>query len=124
VETKIIEAVQSKTHSGNWGKFLVGVPDVEWARRSQVDTGFSGPLLSAIGWSRNHVWVLDLQTGEGAFPRPGGPASADLAKHRILACPLFDPFLGRLYERCRENGGLELNSLPGVVEFPSAEFSF
>jgi hypothetical protein len=67
VKTKIIEGVQSLAEPGNWGKFLVGVPDEEWARQSRVNTEFSGPLLSAIGWSWQHIWVLDLQTGEGAF---------------------------------------------------------
>ncbi|HMG64396.1 MAG TPA: hypothetical protein VK599_15750 [Streptosporangiaceae bacterium] len=125
MKTKIVEAVQSKEHPGNWGKFLVGEPDIEFTRRSAVNTEFSGSLLTSLGWTWQHVWVLDLQTGEGAFFKPGGLASADLAKHRIWVCPLFEPFLEWLYERHRESGGrLDPDDLPEVVELPNAEFAF
>jgi hypothetical protein len=124
VRTKIIEAVQSKAARGNWGKFMVMVPDEEWAYRSRVGTQFGGPLLSACGWSGGHVWVLDLQTGEGAFFRPGGWAKADLEKHRVWVCPLYEPFLEWLYARYRENPRLDIGDLPDVVELPGAEFAF
>jgi hypothetical protein len=124
VKTKIIEGVQDLKVPGNWGKFLVGEPDVEFTRASAVNTGFSGSLLTSIGWTWQHVWVLDLQTGEGAFFRPGGLAHADLEKHRILVCPLFEPFLEWLYERYRQDGELDLDELPDVVELPGAEFAF
>ena len=55
------------------------------------------PLLGTIGWNRRALWVLDLQTCEGAAFTPGGSASADLMKHRIHVCPLFEPFLDWLY---------------------------
>jgi hypothetical protein len=122
VRTKIVEAVQSKDTQGNWGKFMVMVPEEEWAYRSQVSTEFGGPLLSALGWSGAHMWVLDLQTGEGAFFKPGGYAHADLEKHRIWVCPLFEPFLEWLYAWYRE--GLDIEGLPDVVELPAAEFAF
>jgi hypothetical protein len=124
MKTKIIEGVQSKEHPGNWGKFLVGIPDIEWARGSEVSPG--GALLNACGWSHGHVWVLDLQTGEGAFFKPGGYAAADLRKHAIWVCVLFEEFLGWLYEYWRENGGgiLDLDALPDVVELPNAPFAF
>lgn len=123
MKTKIIEAVQSKAVPGNWGKFMVMVPDEEWAYRSQVNTEFSGPLLRSVGWSAEHVWVLDLQTGEGAFFRAGGYAKADLNKHQIWVCPLCEPFLEWLYERYREDPRLDIGSLPDVVELPDAEFA-
>lgn len=126
MKTRIVETVQSKAVPGNWGKFMFMVPDEEWACRSQVSTEFGGPLLTALGWSDRHLWVLDLQTGEGAFFKVGGWAKADLAKHRIWVCPLFEPFLEWLYERYRENPGLDglIGSLPDVVELPHAEFAF
>jgi hypothetical protein len=124
MKTKIIEAVQSKAVPGNWGKFMVMVPEEEWAYRSQVNTEFSGPLLSSLGWSFGHVWVLDLQTGEGAFFRAGGYAHADLEKHAVWVCPLFEPFLEWLYARYRENPHLDISDLPDVAELPNAEFSF
>lgn len=124
MRTKIIEAVQSRGHPGNWGKFLVGEPDLEFTRQSAVKSEFPGSLLTSIGWTWEHLWVLDLQTGEGAFFKPGGLAAADLEKHAIWVCPLFCPFLEWLYERYREAGELDLDSLPDLVELPGAEFSF
>jgi hypothetical protein len=124
VKTKIIEAVQSKAEPGNWGKFLVGEPDIEFMRKSAVNTEFGGSLLTSCGWSWEHVWVLDLQTGEGAFFKPGGYAHADLQKHRVWVCSLFEPFLGWLWERYREAGELDLDGLPEVVELPDAPFAF
>lgn len=125
MRTKIVEAVQSKDHPGNWGKFLVGVPDTEWERGSEVCPG--GALLSLCGWSAEHLWVMDLQTGEGAYFKPGGYAASDLErKHAIWVCVLFESFLEWLYDFWRENGGgiLDLEKLPGVVELPDAPFAF
>jgi hypothetical protein len=124
VKTKIIEGVQDLKVPANWGKFLVAEFDTEFTRQSAVNTEYSGSLLTSIGWTWQHVWVLDLQTGEGAFFRPGGLAHADLQKHRIWVCPLYEPFLEWLYERYREAGELDLDELPDVVELPGAEFAF
>lgn len=108
MKTKIIEAVQSKEHPGNWGKFLVGAFDEEWAYESRVDPE-RVPLLRACGWwGPERLWVLDLQTGEGAYFNPGGFAKADLDKHRVWGrhaergagrdalCPRFSPRRNRL----------------------------
>ena len=93
MKTKIVEATNEHF---NWGKFLVGVPDTEWERKVEVD-GDPGRghdrLLARCGWSDRHIWVLDLQTGEGAYFLPTGMASADIQKHAIWVCPLFEPFL-------------------------------
>ena len=126
MRTRIIEAVQSKEHPGNWGKFLVGVFDEEWAYESRVDPD-RVPLLRACGWwGPERLWVLDLQTGEGAYFGPGGSARADLERHAVWVCPLYEPFLEWLYERHREGGrsGLTLTTCPKVVELLSAEFAF
>jgi len=40
---------------------------------------------------------MDMQTLEGAAFRHGGHAKADLDRHRIWVCPLFEPFLTWLY---------------------------
>lgn len=125
MRTKVIEAVQSLEKPANWGKFLLGEPDAEWMRKSAVSTDSPASLLSLIGWTPQHLWVLDLQTGEGAFFRPGGSAQADLdEKHRIWVCPLFGPFLEWLYDRFRENPELDIDELPDVVELPGAPFAF
>jgi hypothetical protein len=124
MRTRIIEAVQSLEHPGNWGKFLLGEPDTEWLRESKADPAGGWPLLGRIGWTAQHLWVLDLQTGEGAFFRPGGSARADLEKHRVWVCPLFEPFLEWLYDRYLEDPRLDIGSLPDVIELPGAEFAF
>lgn len=112
MQTKIIEA----SNGVNWGKFLLGRLGTEWSRRSAYDKA-PMPLLARCGWTRDqHLWVLDLQTGEGAYFRLGGHAGADLQKHRIWVCPLFEPFLTWLYEQ--DTRALEL--LPDSVELPHA----
>lgn len=94
VQTRVIEA---STPQGNWGKFMVGVFDVEWEQRSAVDPGSS--VMRACGWGPDHITVLDLQTGEGGVFFPHGLASADLNKKRVWVCPLFEPFLEWLYRQ-------------------------
>jgi hypothetical protein len=123
VKTKIIEGVQSVATPGNWGKFLLGVPDSEWEYESRIDPGGSLPLLRKVGWTPEHLWVLDLQTGEGAFFLPGGFAPADLNKHQIWVCPLFEPFLEWVYARYRENPRIDIGDLPDVAELPDAPFA-
>lgn len=120
--TKFIEATNGPR---NWGKFMLArFSAEEWARRSQIlpmppaEVIMGAPLLPQVGWSRDHLLVLDLQTGEGAIFRPGGCASADLAKHRIWVCPLFEPFLTWLWTQKTA----DLDSLPDHVDLPDAEF--
>ena len=104
METRIIEA---SSPQGNWGKFLVGRFDQqEWGRRSSTPGVMTQrplmtqvPLLAKLGWGPEHIFVMDLQTGEGATFRHGGFAPADLNKHRIWVCPLFEPFLVWLYRQ-------------------------
>lgn len=93
MKTKFIEAV---SEAGNWGKFMIGVFDSdEWNRPSVV----GGPsLLREVGWrSDDFMLVLDLQIGEGAILNPWGSAHADLEKHKVWVCPLFEPMLECLY---------------------------
>lgn len=88
LKTRIVEA----TNGFNWGKFMVmQFEDDEWTAHSAITTDV-GPLLPRLGWTKGHVWVLDLQTGEGALFRHGGSAIQDLNKHKIWVCPLFEPF--------------------------------
>lgn len=120
MKTKIIEAGQSK-HGGNWGKFLIGQFDVEWNHRSAVDPGRL--LLPAIGTNPACVWVLDLQTHEGASFRPGGHAGADLQKHRIWVCPMYQPMLEWLYKQpCMLLEIPDIEQLPAFVELADAPF--
>ena len=127
MRTHIIEATNGER---NWGKFMLGqFTSEEWLRRSAVDTDTHTPLLQAVGWSPDsgYMLVLDLQTGEGAMFRLGGLASADLQKHKVWVCPLFEPFLEWLYASYRaatvagERHWWE--SLPQHVDLPDAPFA-
>lgn len=125
METVFIEATNTRSGGVNWGKFLIGrfTPE-EWSRSSTVTDDYrrstgsislaqeiGRPLLGQIGWSSYHITVMDLQTGEGAIFRPGGLASADLNKHRIHVCVLFEDFLTWLYHQDLS----DLQALPRVV---------
>jgi len=110
---KFIEATeQTKT---NWGKFMVMKFDSEWEYKSAMD---GGSFLSGRGWTPDHLFVMDMQTGEGAmFPvRKHGLASADLnTKHQIWVCILFEPFLSWLYQQDVS----DISKLPSLVDLGS-----
>lgn len=101
----------------NWGKFLLIQFDSEWEYDSQMSPG--RPLLRQIGFNPNAIWVLDLQTCEGAAFVPGGLASADLHKHRVWVCPMFEPFLNWLYQQKIKS----IEELPGTLDLEDAEFA-
>jgi len=116
METKFIEATNGPR---NWGKFCVArFQDAEWSRPSAISKSAFG-LVHQRGWTSKHLLVIDLETGEGAIFRMGGCAKADLEKHRIWVCPLFEPFLAWLYQQHVR----ELAKLPDHVDLPDAEFS-
>jgi hypothetical protein len=120
VDLHFIEA--SDATEFNWGKFAVGrFSDAEWSYPSAVDS--PRLLLRSRGWSPAHVFVLDVQTGEGAMFLPGGSAAHDLGKHRIWVCPLFEPFLSWLYEQNLD----DLSALPAHVKLgdvPTSMFGY
>lgn len=121
MKSKIIEVTNNQQ---NWGKFMVLSPDTAWERKSLIQTLDGGepstrPLLQIIGWSRQHVWVLDLQTGEGIYTLPKGNAAADLDRHNVWVCPMFEPFLSWLYQQ----DIAELDALPDVLNLPDAAFA-
>lgn len=118
MQTKLIEATQGIEHGFNHGKFLLGRFDAEWEHLSEMDAahGYERSLLGRCGWSRDHLLVLDVQTGEGAIFYPGGMAKADLDKHKVWVCPMFEPFLAWLYAQDLS----DLSKLPDLVELPEA----
>jgi hypothetical protein len=134
MRTRFVEVSQDATRGFNWGKFLVGVFEPEeWLRSSELERQLNrmgGSLLATRGWTPGHVLVLDLETGEGAMFAPGGSPSADLDKHRVWVCPMFEPFLGWLYGHIlewslatkmpRDTYGW-FDVLPALVELPDAE---
>ena len=117
MQTKIIEACQGPG-GPNWGQFLVGRFTGEWKRPSKAP---DVPLLSRIGQGFDALLVLDLRTKEGAifYPSPHSLPRAELEKHRIWVCPLFEPFLEWLYKQDLT----ELAKLPDYVELPEAPFA-
>ena len=115
METKIIEVTNNNR---NWGKFmLMRFSQEEWAIQSAIG---QGSLLKNVGWNPTQVWVLDLQTCEGAAFVPHGLASADLNKHKVWVCPMYEPFLNWLYEQDLTR----LDALPSFLDLPDAEFDF
>jgi len=116
MKTKILEVTNGPL---NWGKFMIGRFDTEWTRDSMVAKGHT--LLSAVGWTGQHLLVVDLQTGEGALFRAhgGGYPAHDLEKHRVWVCPLFEPMLAWLY---KQDLG-DIGKLPDFVDLKDAPFS-
>ena len=126
METVFVEATNTKNGGWNWGKFMVArFSKEEWERTSVVRDEYQqnrtggdmtgGSLLCHIGWSPSNILVFDLQTGEGAVFRPGGLARADLEKHKIWVCVLFEDFLTWLYQQNLD----DLQALPRVVDLDS-----
>lgn len=113
MKTYLFEA----SNGSNWGKFLVGVPDEEWTWTSRAENEDGRPILHTQGWTRQHILVVDLATGEGALFYPGGYAPSDLNRNRIRVCILFEGFLEWLY---RQNLA-DVESLPRVVALPHVE---
>lgn len=112
--------IEATSPAGNWGKFAVCRWDQhEWARLSQLPDQPGLPVLALHGRRPEHVWVLDLATGEGAHFVPGGLAVADLEKHAVWVCPLFEHFLAWLYRQDLS----DLDKLPRYVEIPDAPFA-
>jgi hypothetical protein len=106
--------IEATSTAGNFGKFLLVLFTEEDHQVLSIVDGCS--LLAGRGWTTKHVLVFDLQTGEGAMFRPGGIASADLNKHKIWVCPLFEPFLAWLYKQP------DLNTLPRHVDLGDVPF--
>lgn len=118
MNTHLVEVTQNQQSGFNWGKFLLGrFDDDEWDRYSELPGG-QRRLIQSQGWSRDHLLVLDLATGEGALFSPPGSARADLNKHKVWVCPMFEPFLAFMYEWVRD--GKDPFDLPVVVELPDA----
>lgn len=110
MQTKFIETTNTDAGGMNWGKFMVArFTESEWERRSEVGGQI---MLAERGWSKDNLLVLDLQTGEGAVFKPKGYAKGDLDQHALWVCPLFEPFLGWLYEQDLT----DIEKLPALVK--------
>jgi len=112
--------IEVTNNNKNWGKFMVTKFYEDASIPSQITPTQS--LMSACGWTPHHIMVFDLQTGEGAIFMPGGMAAADLDKHKIWVCPMFEPFLKWLYKQYRDPK-FDLDKLPPLLDLPNAEFA-
>jgi len=121
MKTHLLEATNGPH---NWGKFLIGDFTDERAAASVVDPT-TPTLWRAVGLGENAYLVLDLQTREGAMFRLGGLAAADLNKHKIWVCPLFEPMLTWLYDtyRAEPDRARWWARLPHHVDLPDAPFA-
>ncbi len=83
----------------------------EYGYPSAIDVGKR--LLPSIGHNPGDVLVVDLQTCEGAIfsPNRHGLAKADLEKHKVWVCPMYEPFLAWLYRQDLT----DLAALPAMV---------
>ena len=113
MRTTIIEA--SDGHQA-YGKFMIGVFDTEWERRSLIarESGLREiSLLRQEGWGPEHILVVDLSSpGNGSIFHAGrGLAAADIAKKSLDVCWLFEAFLGWL----RTQNLNDLDALPELV---------
>lgn len=117
--TQIVEVINKNQ---NWGKFLIGKFNRdEWDRTTKIGPPTSLPLLVQRGWATYHRLVLDIETGEAVMVSPGGSAHADLNKHQIWVCPMFEPFLEWWY---KEWPAVDVGTFPDVVQLPDAEFQW
>lgn len=114
MDVKFVEATNGPQ---NWGKFAVlKFDDDEWKELSAVD---QRPLLAGRGWGRDHVMVVDLQTGEGAFFFPGGIHWSDMDKHQIWVCPMYEHALRTICD-----GEHDPMKTPPLLDFPDAPFEY
>ncbi len=125
MDTKFVEAGHGPD-GGNWGKFLVGrYTEDELAEPAQFP-GCEGSrrLVNLGGPGRQDIWVLDLQTGEGArFPIEfvrDVDVHHQLNKHRIWVCPLYEPFVAFLFGYIGNHQRTWWDTLPRTVEMPTA----
>ncbi len=109
----------------NWGKFIIceyGPEEISY--KSLVDEGAN--LLRTCGYHEQNLWrwILDIQTGEGLSVRVEkdgrGNAKADLSKHKIWVCPLFEPMLDWFYK----NGFCPVDELPSLINLSLEEAPF
>jgi hypothetical protein len=115
----VLTTIVELTNGINWGKFMLARFDSEeWGRRTLVDDS-PFPLLMRCGWTFEHVWVLDLATGEGALFKPGGQVAIDLEKHRVWVCPMFEVFLGWFY--AHPECWLDLAAVPQLITLTDEE---
>ena len=111
MKTRIIEATSDQIF---WSTFLVGVFDMERRYKSCVD----GSMVLR-SYSPRDIFILDIQTREGAVFAPHGLADVDIERTAIYTGPLFKAFLHWIRAQFRE--GLSLNDLPKHVEVPLTE---
>lgn len=118
MQTHFIEATDE--HQFNHGKFMLGrfTPE-QWTLKSALPD-YPNPLLRGRGWGARHLFIMDLETGEGAMFHMVG-TDRDMShqlqeRHQIWVCPMFEPFLWWLVTQDLE----DLSKLPRFVQLTDA----
>jgi hypothetical protein len=119
VITKIIEG----SDGGAYGKWLVGQLDEHERSRKTSLPGYEGNAsiwtfagARRFGADPGAVFVLDLQTGQGAVFNPTTSSSPDydLDQANIWVCPLFRDFFRWLYTQDLA----DVTQLPNFIDLP------
>lgn len=130
MELKFVEAGQAPEGGGNWGKFAVARWSTLEMREPTRFPGCEGQFITGLtGSPFDHIWLLDIQAGEGALFSINNPIPVDvphqLNEKQIYICPMFEPFMTWLWEHIRSHQGTNLDwfdELPRVVVLPEAPF--
>jgi hypothetical protein len=128
----LIAHIVEATNGLNYGKFLLARLDADELRMpTAMPEGNGTPWWRHGGLRRlnpHTTLVVDLQTGEGAcftLEGSGFHAHVDLERFRVHVCPLYEPFLGWLYDRGEfARGRGDLTTLPRYLELPDAPAAF
>lgn len=112
--TKIVEV--ESANKDVVGYFMVGMHDWEWTRKSEI-MGGTVSLLRHKGWSRDHFWLFDLATGQGAIFADHGHVLEDLKEADIQVTPMFSSYLAYL----RSVGPFPVQALPDHIVLPEYE---
>lgn len=124
MDTKFVEAGRPAPNHGNWGKFVVARYTTDELHAPTRFPGCEGQrVVSLRGNGAQHIWVLDLATGEGfRVPVSERHAFSALEQHQVWVCPLFEPFLEWLLTYIAGHPSDWWDTLPRTVELPDATF--
>lgn len=117
------------SNDANYGKFLLLRFDEREAKTRTRLPGYrnSENIFTFAGHRKlnpDMTFVVDLQTGEGASFDLRGSAKADLEKHKIWVCPMYEFFLSWLYQQNAHSEIKDITRLPRYVQLNTDYFAF
>jgi len=111
MNTVFIEATSEAATGQRAGRFVVGRFTVRDLAQDSKASPDDLAVLAQLAWDPRRIWVMDLDTRQGAAFQPGGVAADDVREHGIRVGPLFVPFLGWLYDQDLS----DIRALPRLV---------